>query len=165
MNEMCSKKFVFMITEIRILYNFHAPWNFFFQPFKNVKAILSFWAIQIKKAGRIRSLDHILPTPTVMQQACCKLRAFACADLLSWVLLSEVFMWFVPSLHLGFFFFFLNESFFLSFFIFGCVGSLFLCEGFLQLRQTGTTLHRGARASHYRSLSCCGAQAPDAQAQ
>ena len=29
----------------------------------------------------------------------------------------------------------------------------------------GATLHRGARASHYRGLSCCGAQAPDAQAQ
>ena len=27
------------------------------------------------------------------------------------------------------------------------------------------TLHRGARASHYRGLSCCGAQAPDAQTQ
>ena len=51
------------------------------------------------------------------------------------------------------------------FFIFGCVGSSFLCEGFLQLQQAGATLHRGARASHYRSLSCCGAQAPDAQAQ
>ena len=32
-------------------------------------------------------------------------------------------------------------------------------------RQAGATLHRGARASHYRGLSCCGAQAPDAQAQ
>ena len=50
-------------------------------------------------------------------------------------------------------------------FIFGCVGPSFLCEGFLQLRQAGATLHRGARASHYRGLSCCGAQAPDAQAQ
>ena len=50
-------------------------------------------------------------------------------------------------------------------FIFGCVGSLFLCEGFLQLRRVGATLHCGARASHYRGLSCCGAQAPDAQAQ
>ena len=50
-------------------------------------------------------------------------------------------------------------------FIYGCVGSSFLCEGFLQLRQAGATLHRGARASHYRGLSCCGAQAPDAQAQ
>ena len=55
-------------------------------------------------------------------------------------------------------------SFFFSF-IFGCAGSSFLCEGFLQLRQAGATLHRGARASHYRGLSCCGAQAPDAQAQ
>ena len=27
------------------------------------------------------------------------------------------------------------------------------------------TLHRGARASHYRGLSCWGAQAPDMQAQ
>ena len=34
-----------------------------------------------------------------------------------------------------------------------------------QLRQAGATLHRGARASHYRGLSCCGAQAPDTQAQ
>ena len=37
-------------------------------------------------------------------------------------------------------------------FIFGCVGSSFLCEGFLQLRQVGATLHRGAWASHYRGL-------------
>ena len=29
----------------------------------------------------------------------------------------------------------------------------------------GATLHRGVRASHYCGLSCCGAQAPDAQAQ
>ena len=50
-------------------------------------------------------------------------------------------------------------------FIYGCVGSSFPCEGFLQLRQAGATLHRGARASHYRGLSCCGAQAPDVQAQ
>ena len=50
-------------------------------------------------------------------------------------------------------------------FIFGCVGSSFLCEGFLQLRRVGATLHRGARAYHYRRLSCCGAEAPDAQAQ
>ena len=50
-------------------------------------------------------------------------------------------------------------------FIFGCVGSSFLCKGSLQLRQAGATLHRGARASHHRGLSRCGAQAPDAQAQ
>ena len=33
------------------------------------------------------------------------------------------------------------------------------------MQQAGATLHRGARASHCRGLSCCGAQAPDAQAQ
>ena len=54
---------------------------------------------------------------------------------------------------------------FIYLFIYGCVESSFLYEGFLQLRQVGATLHRGARASHYRGLSCCGAQAPDAQAQ
>ena len=53
----------------------------------------------------------------------------------------------------------------INLFIFDCVGSSFLCEGFLQLQQAGATLHRGARASHCRGLSCCGAQAPDTQAQ
>ena len=60
---------------------------------------------------------------------------------------------------------FLNINLFIYLFIFGCVGSSFLCEGFLQLRRAGATLHHGARASHYRGLSCCEAQAPDAQAQ
>ena len=57
--------------------------------------------------------------------------------------------------------------FFLIFylFIYGCVGSSPLREGPLQPRQAGAIPHRGARASHYRGLSCCGAQAPDAQAQ
>ena len=63
----------------------------------------------------------------------------------------------------SFFFFFFKL--FIYLFIYGCVGSSFLCEGFLQLRQVGATLHCGARASHYRGLSYCGAQAPDAQAQ
>ena len=48
---------------------------------------------------------------------------------------------------------------------FCCVGSSFLCEGFLYLWQVGAALHRGARASHYRGLSRHGEQAPDAQAQ
>ena len=61
-------------------------------------------------------------------------------------------------------FFFFNFIYLLLF-IYGCVGSSFLCEGFLQLQQAGATLHRDARASHYHGLSCCGAQAPDAQAQ
>ena len=54
---------------------------------------------------------------------------------------------------------------FIYLFIFGCVGSSFLCEGFLQLRRAGATLHRSARAFHCRGLSCCGAQAPDVQVQ
>ena len=67
---------------------------------------------------------------------------------------------------ISFFFFFFKHYFYLFIlFIYGCVGSSFLCEGFLQLRQAGATLHRGARASHYHGLSCCGAQVPDAQAQ
>ena len=57
-----------------------------------------------------------------------------------------------------------RNSYFINLFIYGCVGSSFLCEGFLQLRRAGATLHRGARASHCRGLSRCGAQAPDAQA-
>ena len=55
-----------------------------------------------------------------------------------------------------FFFFFLDSFFLMTTFIylfFGCVGSSFLCEGFLQLWQAGATLHCGARASHYRGLS------------
>ena len=39
------------------------------------------------------------------------------------------------------------------------------CEGPLQLRQAGATLHRGARAFLYCGPSRRGAQAPDAQAQ
>ena len=58
-----------------------------------------------------------------------------------------------------------QDLFFFFLIYFGCIGSSFLCEGFLQLRQVGATLHRGAWASHYRGLSCCGAQAPDAPAQ
>ena len=76
----------------------------------------------------------------------------------SCVTLKDYYKWLV---------FFLNFLIIYLFiiFIFGCVGSSFLCEGFLQLQQAGATLHRGARASHYRGLSCCGAQAPDAPAQ
>ena len=62
-------------------------------------------------------------------------------------------------------YFFFLKLIYLYIFIFGCVGSLFLCKGFLQLRQAGATLHRGAWASHCCGLFRCGAQAPDAQAQ
>ena len=50
-------------------------------------------------------------------------------------------------------FFFLKKFTFFYLFIYDCVESSFLCEGFLQLRRVGTTLHRGARASHCRGLS------------
>ena len=70
---------------------------------------------------------------------------------------SHLYGWCHIGILLSLFFFF-N---FIYLFIFGCVGSSFLCEGFLQLRRAGATLHRGARASHYRGLSRCGAQAPD----
>ena len=46
-----------------------------------------------------------------------------------------------------------HALFFFNLFIYRCVGSSFLCECFLQLRQVAATLHRGARASHYRGLS------------
>ena len=60
---------------------------------------------------------------------------------------------------------FLKNYLFIYLFIFGCVGPSFLRNGFLQLRQVGATPHHGARAFHYHGLSCCGAQAPDTQAQ
>ena len=41
----------------------------------------------------------------------------------------------------------------------GCVGSLLLCTGFLQLQQAGVTLRCGARASHCGGFSCCRAWA------
>ena len=65
---------------------------------------------------------------------------------------------------LVFFYFF---KFFINLFIY-----FWLCWVFVSVRglslvaaSGGATLHRSARASHYRGLSCCGAQAPDAQAQ
>ena len=71
------------------------------------------------------------------------------------------------------FFFFIATLFIYLLFYFWLCWVFGSCEGFLQLRQAGATLHRGAGtalhrsvwASHYRGLSCCGAQAPDAQAQ
>ena len=44
-------------------------------------------------------------------------------------------------------------------FIFGCVGSLLLHGGFLQLWRAGATLRCGAQVSHCSGFSCCGAQA------
>ena len=85
----------------------------------------------------------------VFKSWCCHFQFWSCGP------------YYLPCL-ISFLSFFKN---FIYLFIYGCVGSSFPCEDFLQLQQAGATLHRGARASHYRSLSCCGAQAPDAQAQ
>ena len=43
-------------------------------------------------------------------------------------------------------------------FIFGCVGSLLLCVGFLQLQRAEATLCCSVQASHCGGFSCCGAQ-------
>ena len=62
-------------------------------------------------------------------------------------------------------FFFLNFPFlfyinlFIYLFIFGCVGSLLLHTGFLQLRRGGATLCCSVQASHCGGFSCCGARA------
>ena len=72
-----------------------------------------------------------------------------------------------------FFFFFLSNYFPFIYFIYFIYLFIYFwlcwvfgsCEGFLWLRQVGATPHRGARASHHRGPSRCGAQAPDAQAQ
>ena len=45
------------------------------------------------------------------------------------------------------------------------LGLRFCARAFSSCGEPAATLHRGARASHCRGLSCCGAQAPDAQAQ
>ena len=71
--------------------------------------------------------------------------------------------------------FFLISIFFFNFYLFiylGCVGSSFLCKGFLQLWQAGATLHRGALSPltvaaslvgehrlQMRRLSNCGSRA------
>ena len=45
------------------------------------------------------------------------------------------------------------------------LGLHFCARAFSSCGKWGATLHRGARASHYRGLYRCGAQAPDVQAQ
>ena len=56
------------------------------------------------------------------------------------------------------FIYFFKVYLFYLFIAFGCIGSLLLPAGFLQLWRTGTTLRCGAQASHCSGFSCCGAQ-------
>ena len=65
-------------------------------------------------------------------------------------------------------FFFQEFLLFLFIFIYLFLAVLvlrFCARAFSSCGKREATLHRGARASHHRGLSCCGAQAPDAQAQ
>ena len=55
--------------------------------------------------------------------------------------------------------FFKINLFILFIFIFGCIGSLLWCAGFLWLQRAGATLHYGAWASHCSGFSYCGARA------
>ena len=58
-----------------------------------------------------------------------------------------------------------SQSWSIFFFFFsGCIGSLLLRTGSLQLRQAGATLGCSAWASHCSALPCCGARAPGARA-
>ena len=54
-----------------------------------------------------------------------------------------------------------NNCTFISFFktFFGCIGSLLLHRGFLQLPQARATLHCGTQASHCSGFACCRAWA------
>ena len=62
------------------------------------------------------------------------------------------------------FLFVLFINLFIYLFIFGCVGSLVPCAGFLQLQRAGATLCCGAQVSHCGGFFCCGARALGAQA-
>ena len=54
----------------------------------------------------------------------------------------------------------------INLFIYFCLCWVFASvRGLSPVAASRVTLHRGARASHYRGLSRCGAQAPDMQAQ
>ena len=110
----------------------------------------------IPSAGSL-SLGALCTDPWILGEYLCNYGYSLLCGLPTWG--SEFFLF------VCFVLFFCFFKIFIYLFIYGCVGSSFPCEGFLQLRQAGATLHRGARASHYRGLSCCGSQAPDAQAQ
>ena len=62
-------------------------------------------------------------------------------------------------------YFYFLKYLFIYLFIFGCVGSLLLRAGFLQLQRAGTTLGCSEQASHCGGSSCCAAWALGAWAQ
>ena len=66
--------------------------------------------------------------------------------------------------YISFFFFFLSFKLFIYLFL-AVLGVRFRAKALSSCGKRGATPHRGARASHRRGPSRCGAQAPDAQAQ
>ena len=46
------------------------------------------------------------------------------------------------------------SAFIFNLYIFGCLASSLLCEGFLQLQEARTSLHCGAQVPHYSGFSC-----------
>ena len=76
--------------------------------------------------------------------------------------LKLIVLWVYHVSHSVFFFlefYFTFIYLFIYLFISGCVGSLLLRAGFLQLRRAGATLCCGVRASHCGGFSCCRAWA------
>ena len=64
----------------------------------------------------------------------------------------------------SFFFGFFKINLFIYLFL-AVLGLRFCARAFSSCGERGPLFIADARASHYRGLSCCGAQAPDAQAQ
>ena len=61
--------------------------------------------------------------------------------------------------------FFLSQHFIYLFIYLWLCWVLASVRGLSPVAASGATLHHSVQASHRRGLSCCGAQAPDAQAQ
>ena len=74
--------------------------------------------------------------------------------MLLWTFVCKFLCGHMPSILLGLFTFILLFLFiYLFIYIFGCVGRSFRAGAFSSCGERGATLHRGARASHYRGLS------------
>ena len=90
---------------------------------------------------------------------------FTCSPFVWKAPLCILFTWLVPSIRKSLLSTCLSIYLSMHLFIYGCIGSSLLCMGFLKLWRAGATLRCSAWVSHWGGLSCCGAQAPGAQAQ
>ena len=132
------------------------------------------WSMEItnllKSQGLLRSKinSHLFHKPssfhyfpTKFQNISCittKLRGFSFSSKAGELLQQICFI------YLFLFIYFWLFKKFIYLFIFGCVESLLLHTGFLQLPRAGATLPCGAWASHCGGFSCCGARALGVQA-